>query len=290
MTTARAILVTLRPRQWIKNGFVLAPLVFSKHLFDPSYSLRAVLAALAFCGLSGAVYAFNDLLDVEEDRRHPLKRGRPIAAGYLGEGPAGWLAAVLAAASLTACAALSLPLLAVAAGYLVNNLAYTVRLKRVAFLDVTMIAAGFMLRVIGGALAIDVPMSPYLLACTALLAMFLGFGKRAHELIVADDLRTRASLRGYDLSTLRWAMIALSLATVSCYALYTQDQRTIEFFGSHRLIVTVPFCVIGIARFLQLALRTDKFDSPTDAILKDWPFMLNLLAWGATVLTIIYWW
>ncbi len=293
MSTARAVLVTMRPRQWVKNLFVVAPLVFSKNLTDPDLAWRALLALAAFCLLSGAVYAFNDVRDAEADRRHPSKRRRPVASGALSERTALWAAALLSAGALVACTSLSWALAAVAAGYLFNNLAYSVGLKRIAFLDVLLIAGGFLLRVWAGGLAIDVPVSPWLLACTGLLACLLGFGKRAHELMQAEAAEveahhTRASLAGYRVRHLRWAMSILAVATSAAYALYTQDGHTVSFFGTRSLIFTLPFCLVGIGRFTQLALWRSGDDSPTDAILRDPPFLLILAAWGVTVVAIIY--
>lgn len=293
MSNVRAIVLTLRPQQWVKNLFVVAPLVFSKHLFDLDYALETAAATAAFCALSGAVYTFNDLRDADKDRLHPIKKRRPIAAGELGERTAAAVASLLTVAALVGCALLSLELAACAAGYVAVNLAYSLGLKRVAFLDVTLIAGGFLLRVAGGAFAISVAISPWLLVCTALLAAMLGFGKRAHELLLSTrDGRapstTRASLDGYRLDVLRWVMAILAVATSAAYALYTQDQRTVVFFGTRRLLWTLPFALLGIGRFVQLALFRDSPRSPTDAILRDWPFMLNIAAWGAAVLAIIY--
>ncbi len=292
-STALAILQTLRPRQWVKNLFVAAALVFAKKLTDPALALRAGLAVLAFCLLSGAVYAFNDLRDLEADRRHPIKRHRPIAAGALDQRLALWLAAGLAAISLAGSAIISWKLAAAAAGYGVIHFCYSLGLKKIAFLDVLLIAGGFLLRVWAGALAIEVPVSPWLLACTGLLACLLGFGKRAHELIQAEASDraahdTRASLAGYRVRSLRLALALLAAATVVAYALYTQDEHTVGFFGTRALIVTVPFSAFGIFRFLQLALWRPREDSPTDAVLRDWPFLVNLAAWGAVVIAIIY--
>lgn len=293
MSMARAIWVTLRPHQWVKNLFVVAPLVFSKHLFDASYALHTAIATAAFCALSGAVYAFNDLRDAEQDRAHPIKRHRPIAAGVLGERTALLVASVLAAAALAVSTALSWKLAAVAGGYATVNLAYSLALKRVAYLDVLLIATGFLLRVLGGAFAIDVPVSPWLVACTVLLSSLLGFGKRAHEVMRAaaaghDPTATRSSLRGYSGLALQWVMGLLAMATSASYALYTQDSRTVAFFQTHQLIWTLPFCVVGIGRFLQLALWRPRAQSPTEAMLKDWPFLLNIGLWGVVVLLIIY--
>jgi decaprenyl-phosphate phosphoribosyltransferase len=292
MSTARAILLTLRPRQWVKNLFVLAPLVFAKQLFELPSLLAAFAAALAFCALSGAVYAFNDVRDVELDRRHPIKRSRPIAAGHLGERAGLATAGILATGSLVACALIAPALALVAALYLAVNLTYSLYLKRVAFLDVLLIASGFLLRVVGGALAIDVVVSPWLLACTALLASLLGFGKRAHELAqcraTGDEVTTRVALAGYREPTLRWILVVLAAVTGVCYGFYTVDARTVEFFGTSQLLWTTPFCVAGIYRFLQLAAWRPREDSPTEAILRDPLFLLNMAAWGAAVLAIIY--
>lgn len=293
MSTARAILVTLRPHQWVKNLFVVAPLVFSKHLFDPAYAVRTLVATAAFCALSGAVYAFNDLRDTEQDRAHPLKRHRPIAAGILGESTAIAVTLTLAIAALLVSGLLSWKLAAAAGSYLIVNLAYTLALKRVAYLDVMLIATGFLLRVLGGALAIDVPVSPWLVACTVLLSSMLGFGKRAHEVMRAvhaghDPTATRSSLGGYNPLVLQWVMGLLAMATSACYALYTQDGRTLAFFQTRHLIWTLPFCVIGIGRFLQLALWRPRAQSPTEAMLRDWPFLVNIGLWGVAVLLIIY--
>jgi decaprenyl-phosphate phosphoribosyltransferase len=293
VATAGAVLTTMRPRQWVKNLFVAAPLIFSKNLTDPVMAAETAVAVLAFCLLSGAVYAFNDVRDAPADRQHPSKQNRPVASGALSERAALWSAAGLAVIALGAAAAVAWPLAAVAGGYLINNLLYTLWLKRIAFLDVTLIAGGFLLRVWAGGLAIDVPVSPWLLACTGLLAALLGFGKRAHELIAAqlcerDASGARPSLAGYRAYSLRWAMGILALATVTAYGLYTQDPHTVAFFGTRALVFTLPFCLLGIVRFLQLSLWRPGEDSPTDAILRDWPFLLNLTAWGAAVLLIIY--
>ena len=288
-----AILKTLRPHQWVKNLFVAAPLVFAKHLVDAEYVLRAVVATLAFCALSGAVYAFNDVRDAEADRAHPTKRHRPVASGALSRRAALTVAALLAAGALGVALWLG-PWFAVFAGaYLAVNTTYSLGLKQVAFVDVALIAGGFLLRVLGGAAAIDVPASRWLLLCTGLLAAFLGLGKRAHELAAAErggrDARaTRAALAGYSAPVVRTAMVVLGLATTAAYVLYTLDAHTVAFFGTRHLVWTAPFCAIGVARFAQLALGRGGEDSPTEAMLRDWVFVLNLALWGAAVLSVIY--
>jgi decaprenyl-phosphate phosphoribosyltransferase len=293
MSPAIGLVRTLRPHQWVKSSFVLVALVFSKHLFDPPYVVRAVLATLAFCALSGAVYAFNDVKDVDADRLHPTKQHRPIAAGVVSENAALWTAAVLATAALAGGALLSVDFALVCAEYLAQNQLYTLRLKQVAFVDVMLIASGFLLRVYAGAVAIDVPPSPYLLWCTGLLAIFLGLGKRAHEMAWAEKAGrgiadTRAALAGYNPRVVRAAMVVLAIATCAASVLYTQDAHTVAFFGTRRLVWSTPFAVIGIFRFLQLALWRPREDSPTEAMLRDPAFLANLLAWGGVIVWIVY--
>src|SRR3954470_1321722 len=225
MTLVLAVVRTMRPRQWVKNVFVGAPLVFSRHLGDPAYVVRAAIGVIAFCALSSAVYAFNDVHDAEADRQHPTKRFRPIAAGDLSRPPALASAAILAGCALAGCFALRWQLAALAALYLGQNLAYSLGLKRIAFLDVGLIATGFLLRVLAGAAAIDVPASRWLLLCTALLASFLGLGKRGHELVWAARTQrateTRAALAGYRIEVVRVTMIVLAVITCASFIAYT---------------------------------------------------------------------
>jgi decaprenyl-phosphate phosphoribosyltransferase len=290
--TLRALIRTMRPRQWVKNVFVGAPLVFSRHLEDPAYLGRAAFAMLAFCALSGAVYAFNDIHDAPADRQHPSKRFRPIAAGELSEPVAHGCAAVLAGGALIGCLALSWKLAAYAALYLVVNLAYSLRLKRIAFVDIGLIATGFLLRVLAGAAAIAVPPSRWLLLCTALLASFLGLGKRGHELVWAARTGatsgTRAALAGYRIEVVRAAMIALGAITCAAFVAYTLQPHTIEFFGTNELVYVAPFVLLGVVRFVVLSLWRASDESPTDAMLSDRWFLLDLAAATATTLYVIY--
>jgi decaprenyl-phosphate phosphoribosyltransferase len=290
---AIAVLAALRPKQWFKNLFVAAPLVFAKKLGDLELVVLALTAVAAFSALSSAVYLVNDLVDRDKDRAHPTKRNRPIAAGELSSGVAIALAIVLAAGALGGAAAIDLRFGGVAAGYLAINALYSFGLKEVAYVDVAIIAAGFLLRVLAGAYAIDVPPSPWLLACTALLAALLGFGKRAHELGQATRTgralgETRGVLDRYSAGQLRTVLGLLAVATTVAYVFYTQSPHTVAFFGTRQLLWTAPFCALGIARFLHLVTRHGEADSPTDAILRDLPFMANLALWGIVVLIIIY--
>ena len=288
----RAAMVTVRPHQWVKNLFVAAPLVFSKHLLDPDFSLRTAAAIGLFCAVSGAVYALNDVRDVDADRRHPVKRNRPIAAGELSERAALMMSMALATVALMASAFLSPYLALVLGGYLLNNLAYSLGLKHVAFLDVAMISGGFVLRVLGGAAAISVPVSPFLFLCTGLLAALLGFGKRVHELILAEvsdqPPKTRKSLAGYSRRPLTILLVVLALTTCVAYAIYTQSERTVQLFGTRALLWTLPFCILGIGRFLWLALRSGDPRSPTEMMLRDPIFVANIVLWAGVVFGTVY--
>lgn len=290
--TAHALVRTMRPRQWVKNVFVAAPLVFARHLGEPAYVLRTGLAVLAFCALSSAVYTFNDVRDAEADRQHATKRHRPVAARELSERGALVWAAILALGALTGCLALSGQLAGIAALYLVQNLAYSLGLKKVAFVDVTLIASGFLLRVLAGAAAIAVPASHWLLLCTALLALFLGLGKRGHELAWAERNQrantTRTALVGYRIGVVRVVMIVLAVITCAAFVAYTLNPHTVEFFGTDRLVYVAPFVVLGVVRFLILALWRTGDESPTDVMLHDPWFLLDLTGATAITLYVIY--
>lgn len=302
-SVVKGLIKTIRPHQWVKNLFVMAPMFFHKDLFgttaagDPTLNLKvagkAFLATAVFCLLAGAVYTINDLVDVEADRVHPVKRERPIASGAVPEGFAKVFAAFLVIASLSfAFLEVNWAFAAVAALYFVENIAYSFKLKKVAFLDVGLIAFGFVLRVVAGGLATDTKVSWYMLACTALLALFLGFGKRRHELEGEHAGKQRAALEAYSKTSLTAALAVTGLATAATYFAYTLDRDTEAFFQSDKLWLTVPFTVFGIVRFLFLvsgrAGRGRKAESPTQEMLSDVPFVLNLVLWVVAIVAIIY--
>lgn len=286
-----ALLRLLRPQQWVKNVFVAAALVFSKHLEDPAYALKTALAIAVFCALSGAVYAFNDVHDVEADRAHPTKQRRPVASGKISERAALSVAMLLAIGGLVGAFLLDWRFGLVAAAYAVQNIAYSLKLKHIAFLDVALIASGFMLRVLAGAYAIDVPASEWILACTALLALFLGLGKRAHELAWAErsgnPATTRAALAGYKLGVVKVLLYVLGVLTVIAYAAYTLKGAP-GVFGTDRLIWSTPFVAIGIVRYLWLALWRPRDESPTEAMLRDPLCLADFAAATGVVIYLIY--
>jgi decaprenyl-phosphate phosphoribosyltransferase len=285
-----SILKAIRPHQWVKNLFVAAPLVFAKRIGDVPSDLRAAAAFAAFCLLSSAVYLVNDLVDLEKDRAHPIKRNRPIASGALKPEIARVLAALFAVAALGSGLALGWGFALTAAAYLALNAAYSFRLKRVAFVDVACISIGFLLRVLAGAFAIDVPASRWLLVCTLLLSSLLGFGKRAHELRIGgeDGHLHREVLGDYNPRVLRALLAVLGAATTAAYLIYTRTEHANELFGGGQLVFTVPFVAFGIYRFIRIVSRTDKADSPTDSMLHDPAFVVNLVLYAGAVVAIIY--
>jgi decaprenyl-phosphate phosphoribosyltransferase len=286
----------------VKNLFVLAPMFFHKDVFVtsaegvPALNLivtgRAALATAVFCLLAGAVYTINDLVDVEADRVHPVKRARPIASGQVPERVARMMSVGLVVFSLLVAYFVNPIFAAVALIYFVENIAYSFKLKKVAFLDVGLIAFGFVLRVLAGGFATSVQVSSYMLACTALLALFLGFGKRRHELAAENAGKQRKALEAYTVRSLNVALTLTGLATAATYIAYTLDPYTRAFFHSDYLWLTAPFTVFGIVRFLFLvsgrAGRGLKSESPTQEMLRDVPFVLNLVLWVVVVVAIVY--
>ncbi|MCA9617854.1 MAG: decaprenyl-phosphate phosphoribosyltransferase [Myxococcales bacterium] len=292
-TILRGIVRSVRPHQWVKNTFVLAPMIFAHELTNLSIAKRAVGAFGTFCLLAGAIYTLNDLLDVEADRVHPVKRFRPIASGAVPVGVAKALIAVLMLVALGGAALGPWQFLAVAVGYFVLQTAYSLRLKRIAYVDVGCIAAGFVLRVLAGFFAIQTPkshapISLYMIACTAFLALFLGFGKRRHELTGANAKRQRKALEAYSARALFWALTISGLAAVGTYLAYTLDAHTERFFRSEWLWLTTIHPLIGVLRFLQLVRDRPRAESPTQEMLRDVPFMLNLVVWVIEVIAIVY--
>jgi len=276
----------LRPRQWTKNLAVFAPLLFARALTAPGAAWHATLAFLAFCALASGLYVINDWVDREQDKLHPEKRVRPIAAGEIH--------AAAAVALVLACW-LAGGVLAMLAGptvgpialvYVLVQLAYTFWLKRYVIVDVLVIATGFVLRVFGGAAAIHVPVSNWLFLCALLLALFLALGKRRAELASLDVPQAqghRATLADYSLPLLD-QMLTLAAATcVVSYALYTVAPDTLEKVGSDRMKFTVPFVVYGILRYLYLLQRRRAGGAPERVLLQDGPTLLNLALYLGTV-------
>ncbi len=291
-----SIVRAMRPAQWTKNAVVGAAFFFA--YFDRTREapltvrdgFAVVPAVLLFCLLSGAIYILNDLRDVEADRRHPVKKYRPIAAGRISRPVAAALGAGLLLAALAGSCLVSRGFAATALGYAILQVAYTFLLKRIAFVDLNVIAAGFVLRAIAGAVVFpDVTISPWLLLCTYLLALFLGLCKRRHEkrLLNENDTEHRESLEKYDARLLDQLIAMVSGATIVVYAIYTLWPDTVQKFGTPALGFTIPFVVFGIFRYLELVYRHGRGGRPEKVLLTDLPLLVDLALYGLSVLVIL---
>ena len=280
----------MRPHEWLKNVFVLAALVFAKRIFEPDDLLRSGLAFACFCLISSAAYLFNDIRDRESDRRHPQKCHRPIASGAL-------------RVSVAAIAALALALVALSGGfyahphfgivlliYAVVNIAYTLYLKHVVILDVMTIAMGFLLRAIGGAVAIQVSISSWFILCTVLLALFLCFAKRRQErvLLKAEAHNHRRILEDYSLQFLDQVIAIVTAGALVSYALYTMSPEVMEKLGNDRLNLTIPFVIYGMLRYLYLMYTQSEGGNPASTILGDAPLLIVCTLWLLTLGALIY--
>lgn len=276
----------LRPVQWVKNVFVLAPVVFAQRLADREALMRAALVFVVFCAAASAVYLWNDLRDREEDRRHPLKRQRPIASGAVGVPAATLGALLLAAAGLALGAYLGPAVATLVAVYLAVNLLYAGGVKHVVVLDVMAVASGYVIRVEAGAQAIPVDVSRWLVLCTIFLALFLVLSKRRHELLLlqADAGAHRAVLSNYSPDFLDQMINVVTASTVVAYALYAVDDDTVTRFGSDLLVWTVPLVLFGIFRYLYLVYQVRAARNPTETVVTDLPSVINIALWGAFVL------
>ncbi|MBI4516630.1 MAG: decaprenyl-phosphate phosphoribosyltransferase [Deltaproteobacteria bacterium] len=280
----------LRPWQWHKNTVVFAALIFAKRLFVVHDAARATAAFAVFCLIASGAYVMNDLRDCERDRQHPDKSRRPLPAGRVGRGAALVLAAALVASGVGGAALLGLGFAGLVALYFALQVAYTFQLKDVVILDVMAIAAGFVIRAIAGGVVIHVPVSPWLIICTFLGALFLSFGKRRHELLLLDERATehRTSLREYSPYFLDQMMSVVTASTVVAYAIYTASPEVIHKLGSDKLYLTIPFVLFGIFRYLYLVHQREEGGNPTQLLLTDRPLLVNLLLWVLTATALIY--
>ena len=287
---AMTFLVSLRPNQWTKNLVVLAGLLFGERLFDESAQFAAITAFVVFCAISSSMYLLNDLLDRQEDRGHPIKSARPIATGALSPRAAGIGALTLGISGLSAAFWLSTSFGFLALTFLVLLSAYSYTLKHIVILDVLTIAMGFVLRAIGGAVAIAVPISNWLLVCTLLIALFLGFSKRRREIELLGDgaAAHRKTLVVYKPQLLDQFLVVTATATIVSYAFYTGSPNTVEKFETDLLTATLPFPVYGVFRYLYLIHRRDNIDNPSEMLLRDYPILACVVLWVVTVTFIIY--
>jgi 4-hydroxybenzoate polyprenyltransferase len=282
----RAAFAALRPRQWTKNLLLFAGIIFAAKLGDATRWLEAVAAFAAYCAASSASYLINDVRDAPHDRVHPVKRARPIARGELSPRFAAVLAVVLVVCAFALVAPLGLASLLFLATFFVLQAAYTLALKHVVLLDVMTIGGLFVVRAAAGAAAVDVRISPWLLLCTALLALFLALAKRRGELVLvgADATPGRPVLEGYSLALVDQLVTVVAASTVISYCLYTFTAR-----DSKAMMVTIPFVVFGVFRYLLLMHRRDLGEEPEEVLLRDLPILLCIAGWavcGAVILAL----
>jgi 4-hydroxybenzoate polyprenyltransferase len=282
-TLARAI----RPAQWLKNGVVFAGLVFGGKLLEPAAVANATLAALAFCVLSSGFYLVNDVRDRDADRLHPVKRLRPVATGELTPGTAGILGALLIVIPIATSVVLSWNLMLVLLAYAGLMGAYNLGVKEIAILDVFAISAGFVLRAVAGAIAVDVSISPWLLVCTILLALLIGFGKRRHELVALDNAAGhRRNLSVYNQPMLDQCVAVTAAGTLIAYAVYTFDSESAQYH--HRMMLTIPFVAYGVFRYLYLLYLGGQGGAPEAMLLTDRPLVATVAAWSILSAVLFY--
>jgi len=283
---AAALGVALRPRQWSKNLLLFAGIVFAAEIGDPRKWLQAGAAFLLYCAASSAAYLLNDLVDAPADRLHPVKRRRPLARGELSRGTAALAASALALLALVVAGSLGLVAVSFLALFLAIQAAYTLALKHVVLVDVMAIAGLFVVRAAAGADAVDVRISPWLLVCTGLLALFLALGKRRGELVLvgAEATPGRPVLEGYSLAFVDQLIGVVAAGTVLAYAVYTLTAR-----DSQALAATIPFVLFGVFRYLLLLHRAGKGEEPEDVLATDLPILATVTVWAATSAAILVW-
>ncbi|MBN2400451.1 MAG: decaprenyl-phosphate phosphoribosyltransferase [Candidatus Aminicenantes bacterium] len=287
----KKLLISMRPKQWVKNVFIFAPMIFSLHMFQPAFIKRSLLAFFLFSLITGAIYIFNDILDREKDRLHPEKKERPIAAGQLSAGNAGIFAAVLLVGILVLSAVINREFFYISLFYAVLNIAYSLFLKSVVIIDIMVIALGFVLRVMVGAAVNQLALYPWILISTFLLAIFLALIKRRQELLKIQSIHpekvTRKTLLIYNINLLD-QMISISTATtLISYIMYVLSPEVQQKFHTANLFYTVPFVIFGIFRYLFLAYAMGEGESPSEIIYTDLPFTLNIILWVSVFILLV---
>jgi 4-hydroxybenzoate polyprenyltransferase len=282
-----AVIRLVRPRQWTKNLAVFAALIFAGELFDAPLAFKVTLAFIALNLVSGGLYAVNDAVDAERDRQHPIKKDRPVASGAVSRTQAFGVGGVMLAAGLGLSAVLEWQFLAAVLGYVAMQAAYGAVLKHVAIVDMLVIAFGFVLRAVAGALVIHVPVSPWLVLCTGLLALFLATAKRRHELLLLREHSAdhRPVLREYTAELLDSFMVTLSAATITSYALYTFFEARAPYYS---MMLTIPFVIYGVLRYQALVLMGGRGGRPEEVLLSDRPILVAVVLWVVAAVALLY--
>lgn len=280
----------LRAEQWVKNGFLVLPAFFAGNILAPGILPQVLLGMVAFSLVASSIYIVNDLRDAPADRLHPRKCKRPIAAGLVKPSFAIAVACVLAAIGLGSAFLLNTEFGLIALGYGLMNLAYSLYLKRWAILDVMIIALGFILRIHGGGALADVPISMWLEILTFLLALFIAFGKRRDEVLVSNSSGNdaRRSIQGYNLEMVNTSMALIASVTLVAYLMYTVSPEVMDRIGNTHVYYTAFFVLMGMLRYLQLALVKNRTGSPTRLVYEDWPLQAIIVGWLITFALILY--
>lgn len=285
------VITLLRPQQWLKNFFVFTPLFFDRRIADWHYAWPCIVAFLVFCLTASGIYCLNDIRDAKADSRHPVKRWRPVASGRVGRGTAYAMMAVAWATAFALVAIFALyPLASTLLLYIAMNIAYCLKLKQMALLDVLIIAMGFVMRIVAGSQASGIALSPWIVITTFLLALFLALAKRRDDVVIfqTSGIKVRKNVERYDLVFLNLAVAMVGSATIVCYMLYTISPDVVERLGCPHLYATSIFVLAGILRYMQLAFASNKCGSPTRVLLHDCGLQLCVVGWIIVFAIILY--
>ena len=285
------VITLLRPQQWLKNFFVFTPLFFDRRIADWHYAWPCIVAFLVFCLTASGIYCLNDIRDAKADSRHPVKRWRPVASGQVSKGAAYVMMAVAWATAFALVAIFALyPLASTLLLYIAMNIAYCLKLKQMALLDVLIIAMGFVMRIVAGSQASGIALSPWIVITTFLLALFLALAKRRDDVVIfqTSGIKVRKNVERYDLVFLNLAVAMVGSATIVCYMLYTISPDVVERLGCPHLYATSIFVVAGILRYMQLAFASNKCGSPTKVLLHDCGLQLCVVGWIIVFAIILY--
>ena len=284
------LIILIRPHQYIKNIFVLLPLFFSAQITNTDQFLNGLIAFAAFSLSASAVYIFNDYRDIKDDRKHPKKKNRPLASGLVGKNRAIFLMLFLLVAGFSLMATVSIKSLIIIIIYVFLNILYSLKLKRIALLDITIIAMGFVLRLLAGSFAYDVTLEVWIVIMTFLLALFLALAKRRDDVLILNKSgnKMRKSIDGYNLGLIDGSMLIMSTVVIVAYLQYTTSQVIIEKFDNENLYLTTLFVIFGVMRYLQMTFVEKNSGSPTEIIFKDKTMQINLLLWFLSFIGIIY--
>ena len=279
----------IRPHNWIKNTFVYAPLVFSGRFTNINMCFKATSAFICFCMVSSAIYAINDVFDRFEDRQHPTKKFRPIASGAVKLSTAILLGVILVISALAIACFLNRLVVLSLLIYIIINMAYSSVIKHIVILDVLVISFGFVLRIVSGGMAISVIPSYWLILCTVMISLFLGFTKRRVELLAFnfEKNNSRLVLKDYSIAFLDQVIPIVTGATILAYALYTVDAHTQMVLGTRAMLLTLPFVIYGLLRYLYIIYHLKRGADPTETLIHDIPTIINLLLWVVTSFLVV---